>query len=73
MQRDPLGGGDVVNIVRLFDDWRRLDNLLAEDVTFDEIREPDLHLIAEKLLRRYREDLVEFLERLRILVNMHIK
>ena len=71
MQRVPLGGGDVVDIVLLLDNWRWLDDLLAEDVALDEIRQPDLHLITEELLRRDREDLVEFLKRLCILANTH--
>lgn len=71
MQRVPLGGGDIVDIVRLFDDWRWLNNLLAEDVALDEIRQPDLHLIAEELLRRDREDLVDFFQRLCMLANTH--
>lgn len=73
MQRVPLGGGDIVDIVRLFDDWRWLNNLLAEDVALDEIRQPDLHLIAEELLRRDREDLVDFLKSLCMLANTHTK
>lgn len=73
MQRVPLGGGDIVDIVRLLDDWRRLNDLLAEDVALDEVRQPDLHLIAKELLRRDREDLVDFLQRLCMLANTHTK
>lgn len=73
MQRVPLGGGDIVDIVRLLDDWRRLNDLLAEDVALDEVRQPDLHLIAKELLRRDREDLVDFLKSLCMLANTHTK
>lgn len=73
MRRVPLGSGNIVDIVRLLDDWRRLNDLLAEDVALDEVRQPDLHLIAKELLRRDREDLVDFLQRLCMLANTHTK
>jgi hypothetical protein len=40
-------------------------------VALDEVRQPDLHLIAKELLRRDREDLVDFLKSLCMLANTH--
>jgi hypothetical protein len=47
----------------LLDDWRWLLNLLAEDVTLNEVWKPDLGLVAKELARGDREDLVNFFER----------
>ena len=73
MRRVPLGSGNIVDIVRLLDDWRRLNDLLAEDVALDEVRQPDFHLVAKELLRWNREDLVDFLKCLCMLANTHTK
>lgn len=46
----------------LFDNWRRLLDLLAEDVALAEVRQPSLELVADELGCRYGEDLVELLQ-----------
>ena len=40
-----------------FYDWWWLDDVLAEDVSLDEVRKPHLGLIRDELLRWDREDL----------------
>jgi hypothetical protein len=61
-----LGCGDRIGALALLDDGRRLGDLLPEEVALDEVRKPDLQLIAEELFGGDREDLVDFFERLGI-------
>ena len=42
----------AANSLRLLDDGRRLLDVLAEDVALDEVRQPDLELVADVLARR---------------------
>lgn len=49
--------GDVLSLVLLFDDWRRLLDLLAEDVALDKVRKPDFQFVADERLGWDGEDL----------------
>lgn len=42
---------------------RGLRNLLAQDMPFEEIRQPDFRLVAEIRAGRHAEHLIEFFER----------
>ena len=46
-----------INKIGLLDDWRWLFNLLAEDVSLEEVRKPHRQLIVEETLGWDREDL----------------
>ena len=52
-----LSRGDGVDTLSLLDDRRGLVDLFAEKVALDEVREPDLKLVAKELFGRYRKDL----------------
>jgi hypothetical protein len=48
-----------IDKIGLLDDWRRLFNPLAEDVSLEEVRKPHRQLIVEETLGWDREDLCE--------------
>lgn len=60
----PLSRRKSLSAASLLDDRRRLDDLLAEEMTLDKVRKPDLQLVAEELLCWDREDLIDLFERL---------
>lgn len=67
-----LSCGNRVSALALLNDGGRLFDLLAEEVALDEVREPNFHLVAEELLGRDREDLVNFFKRLGMLASSPI-
>jgi hypothetical protein len=48
-----------IDKIGLLDDWRGLFDLLAEDVSLEEVRKPHSQLIVEETLGWDREDLCE--------------
>lgn len=53
----PLRVQDLILRQALLDDRWRLDNVLAEDVSLDEVRKPHLQLVPDKVLGRDGENL----------------
>jgi hypothetical protein len=44
-----LSSNDSIDVLRLLDDRRRLDDLHAENVALDEVGEPDFGFVADEL------------------------
>ena len=58
-----LSRANFLHVLRLLDNRRRLDDLLTQNMALDEVRQPDLDLVSNELLRRDREDLVQLFKR----------
>ena len=52
----------LIHTVALLDNLWRLWNLLAQNVALEEVWQPNLGLVAEEVLGRYRENLVQFFQ-----------
>lgn len=50
---------EFLDLVVLLDDLWRLGNSLPQDMPLNEIRQPDLQFVTNKLARRNREDLCQ--------------